>query len=68
MTNKKLREIYDSYINGQKKQMVTQIKAYGVGKFHVDFYSWLKHTTNPKAEYAAVVVTYHLINQIRSSV
>lgn len=42
MTNEeKLQEIYESYIVGQKKQMVKQIKAYGQAKFFVDFHEKL---------------------------
>ncbi len=64
----KLRIIYDSYINGQRGQMVDQIKDYGVARFHVDFYEHLgqiAYDGNRIAQYAAVVHTFHLINQTR---
>ncbi len=56
--NKKLEQIYESYLNGQKTQMVEQIKAYGQTKFVLDFYQQFHRTTSPKAEYAAVVFTF----------
>lgn len=60
--NEKLGQIYDSYINGQKKQMVKQIKAYGQKKFMIDFYNALGYPhTDPKAAYAAVVYTFFLL-------
>ena len=34
----KLQEIENSYINGQKRQMVNQIKAYGVKAFMIDYF------------------------------
>jgi len=64
MNEKKLRQIEESYINGQKKQMVQQIKAYGVKAFHVDFWDYLKYAgyTDFKGQYSAIVYTFHLLN------
>ena len=60
---KKIEEIYTSYVNGQKRQMVNQIKAYGQAKFFVDFYEWLEifDWRNPKEMYAAIVYNFFLI-------
>ena len=57
----KLSAIYDSYTNGQKEQMVEQIKEYGQTRFVLDLYNQLNFTGNPKAEYAAIVYTFFLL-------
>ena len=59
--NEKLNEIHNSYINGQPRQMVEQIKAYGVKKFHVDFLGALFNddAQDPNGIYAAIVSKFH---------
>ena len=59
--NEKLNEIHNSYINGQPRQMVEQIKAYGVKKFHVDFFDALliEGVSDPTFDYAVIVSKFH---------
>ena len=61
----KLEEIYNSYVNGQKSQMVEQIKAYGANQFAIDFYEnigiVLGFSSNPRAEYARILYTFNLL-------
>ena len=43
MTDKeKLERILNSYTNGQKKQMVNQIKAYGQARFFIDYAEYVQ--------------------------
>lgn len=62
----KLEEIYNSYANGQKSQMVDQIKAYGARTFAIDFYENMHEVMGPigepPAEYAAILYTFNLLN------
>lgn len=64
MNEQKLEQIEDSYINGQKKQMVNQIKAYGIKAFMIDYFDFVRWAgyTDHKAHYAVVVYTFFLLN------
>ncbi len=54
--DEKLQDILDSYYNGQKSQMVSQIKSYGINAFMIDFWDFLQgYGTNYKADYAVIV-------------
>ena len=60
-----LDEINDSIVNGQHKQMVSQIKRYGVYDFWTDYYAYLKNSENIDAEfeqYADAVISYFRIS------
>ena len=68
MTNlEKLSAIVDSYINGQKHQMIEQVREYGVAKWHTDLYV-MRHEvlfgTNPTADYAAMVYTFQSLKTV----
>ena len=71
MNKNKLENIHQSFINGQKSQMVDQIKAYGVSNFHIDFWEYISDyeftTTRATAEYTTIVLTYHKVNQARTN-
>lgn len=60
MNTNKLEEIVDSYYNGQKKQMVAQIKAYGIKAFMIDFYTH-EHFLDADNIYAEIVYTFFLL-------
>ena len=59
---RKLDDIWISYHNGQKKQMVEQIKKYGVRKFMIDFYGFCRSGI-PSDKYGVIVYTYFLLTQ-----
>lgn len=60
----KIQSIVESFFNGQKKQMVNQIKEYGVNKFHIDLGTFLLDQYQDAAPllYEKIVKTYHRIN------
>ena len=64
MNTDKLQEIENSYINGQKRQMVNQIKAYGIKAFMVDYFDFVRDCgySDHKAHYAVLVYTFFLLN------
>ena len=51
MNESKLQQIEDSHINGQKKQMCNQIKAYGIKAFMVDYMEYWKDVEYNLSEY-----------------
>lgn len=57
MTDDKIQEIYNSYINGQRKQMSEQINYYG-SEFWRDFYNWIEYNIQ------GLQVRYNLYTQI----
>ena len=60
-----LDEINDSIVNGQRKQMVSQIKRYGVYDFWTDYYAYLKNSENIDAafeQFADAVISYFRIS------
>ena len=60
-----LNEIHDSLINGQRRQMVEQIKEYGLYDFWSDYLNFLQHTyVNTESHltyYSDAVISYHHI-------
>ncbi len=52
-----IEDIYNSYINGQKKQMSKQINWYGE-EFWADFYNWLENNIQ------GIQVRYNLYTRI----
>ena len=56
-------EIYNSYINGQSKQMVAQIDAYGVDRFFIDLKDYIEDNGYAWISYAEIVVRYHKIKE-----
>jgi len=58
MDIQKIEQIENSYINGQKRQMVQQIKEYGINKFMVDYYEYNDRYLN----YEDIVYTFFLLN------
>ena len=58
--NEKLTEIDESYVNGQLKQFIKQVRQYGQRKFFVDFYDYLEHNsaTNYDFDKYYAMVTY----------
>lgn len=61
---RKLDAIVDSFYNGQKKQMVQQIKAYGQKAFLQDFFVYAQEieSSNPERLYARVVYNFATLN------
>ena len=61
--NEQIQVILDSYHNGQKEQMVDQIKAYGQAKFFVEFYRDMRDYFYNDASplYATIVYTFFLL-------
>lgn len=60
-----LDEINDSIVNGQRKQMVNQIKQYGVIDFWADYYAYVKNSENIDAafeQFADAVISYFRIS------
>ena len=65
MNTDKLQEIENSYTNGQKAQMVNQIKAYGIKAFMVDYFNFVRdcgYSDHKAAHYAVLVYTFFLLN------
>lgn len=59
----KLATIHESFVNGQKEQMVNQIKAYGITKFCVDFYHYCQayvYYQEPEEIYTNIIYTFFL--------
>ena len=46
-----IEEIHESLVNGQKKQMVTQIKEYGLYDFWADYKEYLDGLYAPESAY-----------------
>jgi len=45
MAKDKIEEIHNSLVNGQRKQMVTQIDAYGLYDFWSDYANFLEENS-----------------------
>ena len=61
--DEKIQTILDSFHNGQKKQMVKQIKDYGQARFFLDFYESMDYYVidNFSALYTRIVYTFFLL-------
>lgn len=60
---KELENIYNNYVNGNRKNMVEQIDEYGTYDFFEDFVSFLLDfvSDNWEKTFVDVVITYHKI-------
>jgi hypothetical protein len=65
MEKPKIFEIHDSFVNGQKKQMVEFIDAYGLFYFWKDYQQYLASFCENSGErfyyFSEVTITYHRI-------
>ena len=66
MNSYKLEQIRESYYSGKLKQLVSQVKAYGVKRFHVHFLEYLQcwvddYEDGYSREYTKVVHTYNVL-------
>ena len=61
----KIEEIHNSLVNGQRKQMVTQIDAYGLYDFWSDYVDFLGENSmsNQYVWFADAVISYHRIKE-----
>ena len=58
----KIEQIILSYYNGQKAQMVNQIKAYGIKKFFVDYFENQElYHYNDTGLYGRIVYTFFML-------
>ena len=65
MNQQKIEEVVNSYINGQKKQMVEQIKAYGQRKFFIDFFECQEDWERwHKGIYGRIVYTFFYMKEV----
>ncbi len=63
--NTKIEAIHESFINGQKKQAVEQMNAYGMTEFFSDYTDYLGSVYGPEKAFAHLkdaCVSYHRIN------
>ena len=65
MNHKKLEEIHESLVNGQRKQMVKQIDEYGLYDFWSDYKTYLHelyvHIGSQHTYFVDAVISYHRI-------
>lgn len=65
MNHKKLEEIHESLVNGQRKQMVEQIDEYGLYDFWYDYETYLHELYVPiesqHTYFVDAVISYHRI-------
>jgi len=54
----KLQIIYDSYINGQMKQMAEQIIYYGMRKFWEDMRNWMNENCLDMEDLTNILIIY----------
>jgi hypothetical protein len=56
--NEKLEQIYESFVNGQKSQMVSQIKSYGITQFVLDFKDYCDYQALSAKVFQSVVWSF----------
>ena len=63
--NNKLNEIHSSLVNGQRRQMVAQIKEYGLYDFWADYQDYLTYLYVERGAcytyFSDAVISYHRI-------
>lgn len=62
MKQEQIEEIHESLINGQRKQMTSQIDEYGLYDFFADYDNYLREAFGPQTAYnyfSDAVISYH---------